>query len=100
MGGFIVGFDSDEPNIFERQIRFIQEAGVVTAMVGLLTALPGTRLFARLSREGRIVEGATGNNMDGCAELHPPNSTANNSSRVTARWSRTSTPRRSITTAS
>jgi radical SAM superfamily enzyme YgiQ (UPF0313 family) len=64
MGGFIVGFDSDEPGIFERQIKFVQEAGVVTAMVGLLTALPGTRLFSRLQREGRILEHSTGNNMD------------------------------------
>jgi len=64
MGGFIVGFDSDAPNIFERQIRFIQEAGVATAMVGLLQALPGTRLFARLREEGRILHGASGNNVE------------------------------------
>ena len=48
MGGFIVGFDSDSASIFERQWRFIQEAGVVTAMVGLLNALPQTRLYARI----------------------------------------------------
>ncbi len=64
MGGFIVGFDSDKPNIFERQIRFIQEAGVVTAMVGLLQALPGTRLFSRLRQEGRILHDASGNNVE------------------------------------
>jgi len=63
MGGFIVGFDSDRPNIFERQIKFIQEAGVVTAMVGLLQALPGTRLFSRLKQEGRILHEASGNNV-------------------------------------
>jgi radical SAM superfamily enzyme YgiQ (UPF0313 family) len=64
MGGFIVGFDSDKPNIFERQIRFIQDAGVVTAMVGLLQALPGTRLFSRLRQEGRILHDASGNNVE------------------------------------
>ena len=64
MGGFIVGFDNDKPTIFEQQIRFIQEAGVVTAMVGLLQALPGTRLFSRLKQEGRILHDATGNNVE------------------------------------
>ncbi len=60
--GFIVGFDSDPPSIFERQIRFIQESGIVTAMVGLLTALSGTRLHQRLLREGRLLREASGNN--------------------------------------
>ncbi len=64
MGGFIVGFDSDGPNIFERQFEFIQEAGVVTAMVGLLTALPKTRLYQRLLDEGRLLSESTGNNTE------------------------------------
>jgi len=63
MGGFIIGFDSDQLNIFERQFRFIQTAGVATAMVGLLQALPGTRLFSRLKHEGRILHDASGNNV-------------------------------------
>jgi radical SAM superfamily enzyme YgiQ (UPF0313 family) len=61
-GGFIVGFDSDTPAIFESQIRFIQESGIVTAMVGMLIALRGTRLYRRLAREGRLLGDATGNN--------------------------------------
>jgi radical SAM superfamily enzyme YgiQ (UPF0313 family) len=61
-GGFIVGFDSDQPQTFERQIRFIQESGIVTAMVGMLTALRGTRLYRRLDREGRLLGNASGNN--------------------------------------
>lgn len=71
MGGFIVGFDNDSESIFEHQRRFIQEAGVVTAMVGLLTALPGTRLFARLKKEGRILAESTGNNLDGVLNFVP-----------------------------
>lgn len=61
-GGFIVGFDSDPLSIFEKQIRFIQESGIVTAMVGLLTALRGTRLYGRLGSEGRLLGETTGNN--------------------------------------
>ncbi|MEZ4485323.1 MAG: DUF4070 domain-containing protein [Syntrophotaleaceae bacterium] len=61
--GFIVGFDSDTPSIFQRQIDFIQESGIVTAMVGLLQALPGTRLYERLQREGRLRCGGTGDNV-------------------------------------
>ncbi len=62
MGGFIVGFDNDQQDIFDRQFSFIQGAGVVTAMVGLLTALPKTRLYERLSREGRLLKESNGNN--------------------------------------
>jgi len=64
MGGFIVGFDSDPPDIFARQFEFIQRTGVVTAMVGLLTALPQTLLYQRLAREGRLVAETCGNNTD------------------------------------
>ncbi|MSN24952.1 MAG: DUF4070 domain-containing protein [Geobacter sp.] len=63
-GGFIVGFDSDPPSIFERQIRFIQESGIVTAMVGLLSVIRGTKLHRRLLQEGRLRGNDTGNNMD------------------------------------
>ena len=64
MGGFIVGFDSDQQDIFKRQFDFIQRSGVVTAMVGLLQALPQTRLYHRLLREGRLETAATGNNTE------------------------------------
>lgn len=62
--GFIVGFDSDPLTIFERQIRFIQKSGIVTAMVGLLNAIRGTKLYHRLKNEGRLVKNATGDNTD------------------------------------
>jgi radical SAM superfamily enzyme YgiQ (UPF0313 family) len=64
MGGFIVGFDNDPLDICTRQFEFIQKCGVVTAMVGLLTALPQTRLYRRLAQEGRIVAETCGNNTD------------------------------------
>jgi radical SAM superfamily enzyme YgiQ (UPF0313 family) len=61
-GGFIVGFDTDPPDIFDRQIAFVQEAGIPMAMVGLLTALPNTQLARRLRAEGRLLHDSTGNN--------------------------------------
>lgn len=71
MGGFIVGFDNDTDDIFERQIKFIQELGVVTAMVGILTALPQTRLWKRLKEEKRILSDTTGGNTDGNVNFIP-----------------------------
>lgn len=64
MGGFIVGFDSDPPDILARQFEFIQRSGIVTAMVGLLTALPQTALYQRLAREGRLLAARAGNNTE------------------------------------
>jgi len=63
-GGFIVGFDSDPNNIFESQINFIQKSGIVTAMVGILSALPGTKLHQRLKMENRLLGEVSGNNTD------------------------------------
>ncbi len=71
MGGFIIGFDNDPPNIFERQVKFIQNSGVCRAMIGLLTALPGTRLYERLKSEGRLLEGTSGDNCDGSVNFIP-----------------------------
>jgi len=63
-GGFIVGFDSDKPSIFQKQIDFIQQSGIVSAMVGLLNAPRNTRLFQRLVSENRLVSDLTGSNTD------------------------------------
>jgi len=71
MGGFIVGFDNDPLDIFRRQFEFIQRSGVVNAMVGLLTALPETRLYERLSREGRMLAGSIGNNTSAVLNFVP-----------------------------
>jgi len=64
-GGFIVGFDNDTQSIFQRQIDFIQKSGIVTAMVGLLQAPAGTRLYERLKQEGRLLGYMSGDNLDG-----------------------------------
>ncbi len=69
--GFIVGFDTDQPSIFQRQIDFIQNSGIATAMVGLLQAPVGTKLYERLSREGRIRGHLTGDNADCTTNIIP-----------------------------
>ena len=71
MGGFIVGFDSDTGDIFKQQFDFIQRSGVATAMVGLLTALPQTRLYQRLKQEGRLLAESTGNNTAAALNFRP-----------------------------
>jgi radical SAM superfamily enzyme YgiQ (UPF0313 family) len=71
MGGFIVGFDSDTHSTFQRQIDFIQKSGIVTAMVGILQAPPGTQLFHRLQRENRLVSAFSGDNVDGKTNIIP-----------------------------
>src|SRR5512133_3338759 len=70
-GGFIVGFDNDSPTIFQQQIDFIQKSGIVTAMVGLLQAPIGTRLYYRMQKEDRLVNAFSGDNVDGSTNIIP-----------------------------
>lgn len=63
-GGFILGFDSDDPSVFDNLIQFIQKSGIVMAMVGLLNAPRGTRLYQRLFHEHRLTTPASGDNTD------------------------------------
>lgn len=63
-GGFIVGFDNDHPTIFNKMGNFIQESGIVTAMIGLLNAPRGTNLYERMQKEGRLVKEVSGQNTD------------------------------------
>lgn len=70
-GGFIIGFDNDPPSIFQQQIDFIQASGIVTAMVGLLQAPQGTRLYERMEQEGRLVKEFSGDNADGTTNIVP-----------------------------
>lgn len=70
-GGFIVGFDSDIPSVFQRQIDFIQQSGIVSAMVGLLNAPKNTKLYKQLEAENRLTTEATGNNTDSSMNFIP-----------------------------
>jgi radical SAM superfamily enzyme YgiQ (UPF0313 family) len=70
-GGFIVGFDNDSLAIFQQQIDFIQKSGIVTAMVGLLQAPLGTRLYERMQKEGRLTKDCSGDNVDGSTNIIP-----------------------------
>lgn len=70
-GGFIVGFDSDKPGFHKRYVDFIQNSGIVSAMVGLLNAPTGTKLYNRLKKEKRLIDTFSGNNMDGFTNIVP-----------------------------
>jgi radical SAM superfamily enzyme YgiQ (UPF0313 family) len=70
-GGFIVGFDNDPVSIFKSQISFIEKTGIVTAMVGLLNAPRGTKLYQRLKKENRLITDFTGNNTDCSLNFEP-----------------------------
>jgi radical SAM superfamily enzyme YgiQ (UPF0313 family) len=63
-GGFIVGFDNDTPDIFKKQIDFIKNSRIITAMIGLLNAPTKSRLYQRLNNEGRLLNKMTGDNTD------------------------------------
>jgi radical SAM superfamily enzyme YgiQ (UPF0313 family) len=64
MAGFIVGFDNDSEEIFDRQVEFIEQSAIPLAMVGMLIALPNTQLYRRLDKEGRLIQVTSGDNMD------------------------------------
>jgi len=70
-GGFILGFDNDTPSTFQHLGDFIQKSGIVTAMVGLLQAPHGTRLYERLKEAGRLLEKMSGDNVDGTTNIIP-----------------------------
>ena len=70
-GGFIVGFDSDTPSVFQKQIDFIQQSGIVSAMVGLLNAPKNTVLYNRLKAENRLTSESSGNNTDSSMNFIP-----------------------------
>ena len=52
--GMIMGFDSDDSSIFDRQVEFIQDGRISFSMSGMLSAIPKTPLYDRLASEGRL----------------------------------------------
>jgi radical SAM superfamily enzyme YgiQ (UPF0313 family) len=60
LAGMIVGFDNDDPSIFEEQFQFIQDARIPISMTGMLNALPKTPLYTRLKGEGRLIAESVG----------------------------------------
>ncbi len=74
MAGFILGFDTDSEDVFDHQLRFIEENAIPQSMTGLLAAMPNTDLYRRLEREGRLVEQETphsGDNVDTVLNFAP-----------------------------
>jgi radical SAM superfamily enzyme YgiQ (UPF0313 family) len=76
MGGFILGFDTDREDVFDRMVQFIQKSAIPVGMVGLLQAMPGTQLFRRMWKEGRILNAGDGNNTDCKLNFRPRMETA------------------------
>jgi radical SAM superfamily enzyme YgiQ (UPF0313 family) len=70
-GGFIVGFDNDSSSIFKSQIEFIQKSRIITAMVGLLNAPRGSKLYKRIEKEGRLLKDTSGDNTDFTTNIIP-----------------------------
>ncbi|MDD5018060.1 MAG: DUF4070 domain-containing protein [Eubacteriales bacterium] len=70
-GGFILGFDNDPDSIFDTLIWFLQHSGIIVAMVGLLNAPRGTKLFQRLKKEKRIISDFSGDNTDFSMNFKP-----------------------------
>ena len=76
LGGFIIGFDNDTLKTFETQYQFITDAGIQSAMIGMLTAMPRTPLYERLLKEGRIDDSEdSAENTRGRTNVVPKNMT-------------------------
>lgn len=69
--GFILGFDKDPASIFDTLVHFVQESGIVTAMVGLLNAPKGSKLYHRMIKEGRLLKNMSGDNTDASLNFIP-----------------------------
>ena len=54
-GSFVLGFDHDRPNVFERLVEWIESVRLECATFHILTPYPGTPLFTQMEAEGRIL---------------------------------------------
>ena len=61
MAGFIIGFDGEKAGAGDRIVQFVEQTGIPMAMFSMLQALPGTALWDRLEKEGRLVKGSSAN---------------------------------------
>ena len=68
-GGFILGFDNEKTSIFKQMSSFIQNSGIITAMVGILSAPTGTRLYERMKKEKRLVSEFSGVNTEAATNI-------------------------------
>lgn len=69
--GFIIGFDNDPLDIFDKLVDFVNESRIITAMVGILNAPVNTKLYTRLRKEGRILKKMSGDNTDFSTNILP-----------------------------
>ena len=61
MAGFIIGFDGEKVGAGDRIVQFVEKTSIPMAMFSMLQALPGTALWDRLEKEGRLVKGSSAN---------------------------------------
>jgi radical SAM superfamily enzyme YgiQ (UPF0313 family) len=72
--GMIVGFDSDDRDIFDEQYEFLQKAQIPIVMPNALVATPKTPLYDRLKREGRLIADDDWSDLvgsSGAVNFHP-----------------------------
>ena len=55
-GGLMFGFDSDEPDVFERTLAAVEKINLDVAQIAVVTPMPGTKLYDRMEADGRIFD--------------------------------------------
>ena len=54
-GSFVLGFDHDRPDVFEKTVRWIEDNRLECATFHILTPYPGTPLFEEMASQGRLL---------------------------------------------